>query len=69
VNPTEHVELKRLVDFKLYSAKVVENSSVNRTLDESPHDEIVYGLGPKQLTDLIPIAYYCKVFEYASLPA
>ena len=54
VNPTEHVELKRQVNLKLSSAEVVKNTSVNRTIDESRHDEIAYGLGTRQPTYLIP---------------
>jgi len=39
---------------------------VNRTIDERPRDEIVYGLGPRQPTYLISIADQCKVSESAS---
>jgi len=66
VNPTEHIELKRQVDLKLSSAEVAENKYVNRTIDESSGDEIAYGLGPRQLTNLILIADQCKVFKPAS---
>ena len=36
VNPTEHVELKRQVNLKLFSTEVAQNTSVNRAIDESP---------------------------------
>ena len=48
VNSIEHVELKTQVDLKFSSTQVAENTSVNRTIDKSPRDEIAYGLGPRQ---------------------
>ena len=38
MNPTEHVKLKRQVDLKLFSTEVAENTSVNKTIDESPRE-------------------------------
>ena len=48
------------------SAEIAEYTSVHRTIDESPRDEIAYDLEPRQLTDLIPIAEHYKVSESAS---
>ena len=47
VNSIENVELKTQVDLKFSSTQVVENTSVNRTIDECSRDEIACGLGPK----------------------
>ena len=66
VNPAEHVKLKRQVDLKLSNVKLIDNIFVNTTIDESHHDEIAYGLGPRHPTDLIPIIDHYKVFEPAS---
>ena len=66
VNPAKHVELKRQVDHKLSSAEIAEYTSINRTIDKSPHDDIAYGLGLRQPTDLIHITDQCKVSEFAS---
>jgi len=66
VNPAKHIELKRQVDYKLSSAEIAEYTYINRTINESPHDEIAYDLGPRQLTVLIPIAKRYKVSESAS---
>ena len=66
VNPAKHVEFKRQVDHKLSSAEIAEYTSINRTINESLHDEIAYDLGPRQLTVLIPIAKRYKVSESVS---
>ena len=69
VNLTAHAKFKRQVDLKLSSDEVAENTSFNRTIDESPHNKIAYDLGPRQPTDLISIPDHCKVSKSASSPA
>jgi len=66
MNLTKHVKLKRQVDLKLSSVEVAENTSVNKTIDKSPYNEIAHGLGAKQPTNLILIADHYNVSETAS---
>jgi len=64
VNPTEHAELKRQVNLKLSGAEVAYNTSVNGTINKSPHNESGHDFRSKQPTDFIP---YLITIEFLSL--
>ena len=55
----EHVENW---DFKLSTAEFAYDTSVNKTINKKPH-EIVYGVGPRQPIDHIPVAEHYRASE------